>query len=50
MRKIAEQQVDVESRQMQLAEKEEALKKQKEVILAMQSDVSSGKGATSMPD
>jgi hypothetical protein len=44
MRKIAEQQVDVESRQMQLAEKELSLKKQKDVILAMQDDLSTGKG------
>ncbi|MFO0979770.1 MAG: hypothetical protein U0996_25450 [Planctomycetaceae bacterium] len=44
MHKIAEQQVDVESRQLQLSEKEASLNKQKEVILAMQNDLSNGKG------
>lgn len=44
MHVVAEQQVDIEQLQMQLADKESDLGKQKQAILALRTDLASGKG------
>ena len=45
MHVVAEQQVDIEHRQTQLAQKEVEIAKQKDAILALRSDLGTGKSA-----